>query len=414
MERLIRMGVALGVGLTVGLERGWRAREAAEGSRIAGWRTFGLIGLAAGIWADIGGSNLVALGMALLAITVSLAVAYWRKSETSADRSATTLVAAIVTFALGGLAGQGHTIEAGAGAVVMTAMLSAKSTLHGWLKRLSEIELRAALQFLLISVVILPILPNRGFGPYDALNPYQIWLMVVFVAGLSFAGYAAMRIWGQQAGLMLTALLGGIVASTAIAFDFSRRAAAGSSPLRLLAAGIVAASGVSFVRTAILVGVFQRAWLPVAGIPIAAMVAASGCAVWLLSRGGPHEQPLQSQAVRNPLELRSALQLGLVLAVALVLSEWLRRHAGSAGLAGLSAITGVVEIDATTISLSKMVGEGLSKPTATLMLLLGLTTNALLKMVVITAVGGARLALAVGLSFVLVAAAAAAAFLVIM
>ena len=220
MERLIRMGVALGVGLTVGLERGWRAREAAEGSRIAGWRTFGLIGLAAGIWADIGGSNLVALGMALLAITVSLAVAYWRKSETSADRSATTLVAAIVTFALGGLAGRGHTIEAGAGAVVMTAMLSAKSTLHGWLKRLSEIELRAALQFLLISVVILPILPNRGFGPYDALNPYQIWLMVVFVAGLSFAGYAAMRIWGQQAGLMLTALLGGIVASTAIAFDF--------------------------------------------------------------------------------------------------------------------------------------------------------------------------------------------------
>jgi uncharacterized membrane protein (DUF4010 family) len=237
---------------------------------------------------------------------------------------------------------------------------------------------------------------------------------VVFVAGLSVAGYAAMRIWGQQAGLMLTALLGGIVASTAIAFDFSRRAAAGSSPLRLLAAGIVAASGVSFVRTAILVAVFQRAWLPVAGIPIAAMVAASGSAVWLLSRGGPHEQPLQSQAVRNPLELRSALQLGLVLAVALVLAEWLRRHAGSAGLAGLSAITGVVEIDATTISLSKMVGEGLAKPTATLMLLLGLTTNGLLKMVVITAVGGARLALAVGLSFLLVAAAAAAAFLVIM
>jgi uncharacterized membrane protein (DUF4010 family) len=198
------------------------------------------------------------------------------------------------------------------------------------------------------------------------------------------------------------------MASTAIAFDFSRRAAAKSSPARLLAAGIVAASGVSFLRTAFLVGIFQANWLPVAGIPLGAMVTVSAGAAWLLWRHNTPGAPSQSQSLRNPLELRPALQLGLVLAVALVLAEWLRQQLGSVGLIGLSAVTGMLEIDATTISLCRMVGEGLAPRTATLMLLVGLATNGMLKMVVVGAIGGARLALIVGASFAGVALAAAA------
>ena len=406
------MGVALAVGLTVGLERGWRDREAVEGSRVAGWRTFGLIGLAGGVWTDVAESNLIVLGLALLAIVAMLAVAYWRRSESSENYSATTPVAAIVTFALGALAGHGQMIEAGAGAVVTATILSAKSELHDWLRRLSEAELRAALQFLLIAGVVLPILPDRGFGPYGALNPYRVWTMVVVIAGLSFIAYAALRIWGQRAGLIVVALLGGAVASTAIAFDFSRRAAAKSSPTSLLAAGIVAASGVSFLRTAFLVGVFQAGWLPIAGIPLAGMVAVAAGVAWLLWRRDAQGAQAQSQSLRNPLEIRPALQLGLLLAVALVLAEWLRRELGSMGLIGLSAVTGMLEIDATTISLCRMVGEGLAPRTATLMLLLGLATNGLVKMVVIGTIGGVRLMLIVGLSFTAVALAAGAVVLV--
>ena len=399
LDWLARMATALALGLTVGLERGWHERDIPDGHRVAGWRTFGLIGLAGAAYGVLVGANLIAFGLGLLALALVLGIAHWQEAKADGDFGATTLIAALLTFIFGGLASQGRLIEAGAGAVVTAMLLNAKSLLHAWLQRLSERELRATLQFLLISAVILPILPDRGFGPYDALNPHQIWMMVVLVAGLSFAGYAAMRIWGQNAGLLLTAILGGTVASTAIAFDYSRRMAAGTLPVRIVAAGIVAASGVSFLRTALLVGIFRIEWLPVVAPPLFAMCAMAAVVTWLLWRHRGQTPPNETKAIRNPLELWPALQLGAILAVVLVLAEWLQRSMGAVGLAGLSAVTGMVEIDATTISLGRMVGEGLATHTATLMLLLGLAANGVLKLAVVVTIGGMRLGRIVGMTF---------------
>lgn len=411
LEPLARWAVALSIGLTIGLERGWRQRDAPEGSRIAGWRTFGLIGLAGGAWSDLAGANMVAFAVAALAVVLVLAIAHWQEVTANGDRGTTTIIAALVTFTLGGLAGRGKLVEAAAGAVVVTFILSAKSLLHAWLRKLNEREFQAFLRFLLISVVILPLLPNRGMGPYGALNPYRLWTMVVLVAGLSFAGYVAIRIWGQRVGTMLTAVLGGIVSSTAISLDFARRSVRTESSPRILAAGILAATTVSFARTMVLVGLLEISLLPSAAVPIAAMIAASVAAASILWRRSEEPGPTPPAAMGNPLELRSALQLALLLAVMLVLSQWLRPMVGNAGLAAVTTVAGTFDIDAATISICTMVKTGLAPRTAAIMLLMGLAGNAALKVAIVGVVGSRRLLAAVLLSYAVTLATGAAAIL---
>lgn len=413
-EQLGRLGVSLGVGLTIGLERGWQERNAPEGSRIAGWRTFGLIGLAGGAWSDLAGSNLIVLAITALTLMVVLSVAHWQEVAANGDRGATTLVAAIVTFALGGLAGRGSLVEAAAGGVVVTLLLSAKSILHTWLRRLSEREFQAVLRFLLISVVVLPLVPDRGMGPNGAVNPYQLWTMVVLVAGLSFVGYAAIRIWGQRVGVMLTALLGGIVSSTAIALDFARRSAKSEAPPGILAAGVMAATTVSLARTVVLVTLFQPSLLTLLAVPITAMLVGSIGATLLLWRRADEPVSIEFKPPGNPLELRSALQLAVLLGVMIVLLEWLKPIIGTAGLAAMTAAAGTIDIDAATISICAMVKTGLGLHAATVMLLLGLAGNGLLKLAIVCVVGARALSLRVVASYaVTILAGAAAAFLVL-
>lgn len=409
LELLARWAVALSIGLTIGLERGWHRRNAPEGSRIAGWRTFALVGLAGGAWSDLAGGNVVAIAIAAFAVTVIFSVAHWQETTIDGDRGTTTIVAALVTFTFGSLAGQGRLIEAAAGGVVVTLLLSAKTLLHAWLQKLTDREFQAVLRFLLISVVILPLLPNRGMGPYLALNPYRLWTMVVLVAGLSFAGYAAIRIWGQRVGVMLTAVLGGIVSSTAIALDFARRSLRYQLSLRILAAGIVAATAVSFTRTMILVGLLKTSLLPAVAVPVGAMILASLVATSLLWWRAKEPQPIAVETLGNPLELRSALQLAALLAVMLVLSQWLRPMLGTGGLAAITTLAGTFDIDAATISICSM--AGLPERTATILLLLGLAGNSALKVAIVGAIGKRRLLAAVVLAYAVIALAGAAALL---
>ena len=389
---LTRVGVALAVGLTIGLERGWKEREAPEGSRVAGWRTFGLIGFAGGLWALLANGSALVLALALLAVVAILTAADRRKAAANADRSATTLIAAVVTFTLGGLAGGGRLVEAAAAAVTVSLLLSAKSTLHGWLRRFSEAELKAFLRFLLISVVILPLLPDRGLGPFGVLNPRQLWLTVVVVAGVSFGGYVAIRIWGQRTGAILTALLGGIVSSTAIALDFARRSKTPIVSPKILAAGVMLATAVSFARTLALVALFKTGFLPEVAVPIATMAIVSLVTAWLLWRRTADQQSTtQAASVRNPLELRSAVQLGILLAAMLVLSEWLRPRVGTIGIGALIALGGTIDVDAATISVCKMVGTDLAEHSAAVILFLSLVGNGLLKIAVVCLFGARAL-----------------------
>ena len=179
MQTLIDLGLALALGLLVGVERGWQERGAAEGSRIAGIRTFGLIGLLGGLWQLLaGGAGDVLLGLAFLAFALLMVIAHAAEARVSNDYGVTTLVATLITFVLGALSVRGQQGVAASGAVVTAVILSLKPMLHHWLERIEPNELAAALKLLLISVVILPVLPDQGFGPWQALNPYELWWLV--------------------------------------------------------------------------------------------------------------------------------------------------------------------------------------------------------------------------------------------
>jgi uncharacterized membrane protein (DUF4010 family) len=196
------LGVALAIGLLIGIERGWAEREAEEGGRVAGVRTFALIGLLGGavvLLAKHLGEPLTAF--ALLALGGFLAVGYMVHARLKPNViGITAQVAALLTFVLGALAASGEISAAAAAAVVAAVLLSSKPALHRWLGTFRHKELSAGIQLLLLSVVILPLLPNQGYGPWEAVNPYRIWWFVVLIAAISFVGYFVVKEAGTRRG----------------------------------------------------------------------------------------------------------------------------------------------------------------------------------------------------------------------
>lgn len=276
------LGAALAVGLLIGLERGWHQRDLNEGARVAGLRTFALTGLLGGVLGSLaptfGPWPLVA-GLAGLALL--MAVAYLRSAQATGGLSATTSVALLLTLALGAYASSGAIALALAAAVVATVLLNLKPTLHGWLRQIEHRELTAALQLLVLSVVILPYLPNAGFGPYAALNPYALWWAVILIAGLSLAGHFAVRIAGPDRGLLWTGMLGGLASSTATTLALARRARQQPALTDAAAMGALAASAMMFLRMAVLLGAIHPPLLRTFGAALVFTgVAMAGLSLW--------------------------------------------------------------------------------------------------------------------------------------
>ncbi len=401
----LRLALALGIGLLAGLERGWSQRELPEGRRVAGLRTFGLIGLlggCAGLLSGALGGWLVAAG---LISTAALMLSGFAAGGDRRALSATTAVVALVVYLLGALSALGHEREAAAAGVVATALLGFKPQLHGWLERLGRAELEAALKFLLITVAVLPYLPDRGFGPWSALNPYQTWWMVVLIAGISFAGYAAYRLFGSRGGLAATSLLGGLISSTAVTLTLSRHDRKAPGGLLLHAAGIAFASSVMFPRALLEVAAVNAALVPLLAAPVgaAALVGLSGAAI-LLRRA--HGAPAtEAPAFRNPMELGAALFFGALLAVVALASAGLKARFGDAGIYATALTAGLMDVDAVALSLSRQAKNGLDPRVAADGILIALAANTVAKTALAAAVSRPRLgALAAG---VLLAALAA-------
>jgi uncharacterized membrane protein (DUF4010 family) len=357
MDPLLSLGISLAIGLLIGTERGWQEREAPEGGRVAGIRTFGLLGLLGGLFALIAGTlGELLLGFAFLALSAILLAAYIRESRRRGDVGITTLVAALITFALGALAVTGERATAATGAVVTVTLLSLKPVLHRWLRTLQQRELMAAIKLLLISVVVLPALPNRGFGPWDALNPREIWLMVVLIATISFAGYIAMKLVGPRRGVLLTGLLGGTVSSTATTIDLARLARDGGSA-NVPAAGILLASATMFPRLLVLVAVVDTTLVIPLAIPLGLMAAVLLIATFWLAHGNPERGQALGE-FSNPFELRAALGFGAFLALVMLASKALYEWLGSSGLYLAAAAAGIADTDAITLSLARLSREG--------------------------------------------------------
>ncbi len=311
VETFARLGLALALGLLIGLERGWQGREAAEHSRVAGIRTFGLIGFGGGLAALLfPPAWSINFGLAFAAVAIVIASGHYVAAQRTGDLSATSAIAALATFILGASAVAGSAEVAASAAVIIALLLSIKPILHGWLQRIEFEELLAALQLLLISVVALPLLPNRGFGPWQALNPFEIWWMVVLIAAFSFCGYLAMRIVGPARGTMITAILGGLTSSTAVTVSLARLARRNPGRDDLLAAGAAVASGTMFLRTMALLAVLNLPLLLTLAAPLGAAAAVTyGGGFWLVAavqggRDGGRAQAGQSVRALDGGEVR--------------------------------------------------------------------------------------------------------------
>lgn len=396
------LAAALAVGLLIGFQRGWQERDGGDGSRVAGLRTFALVGLFGGVLgslhASLGAWPLVA---GLVALGLLVAASYREGVRVSGSLSATSAVAALLSFALGGLAAAGAAEPAIAAAVVTAVLLDLKSSLHRWLRLVEHRELSAALQLLVLSVVILPLLPDAGYGPFAALNPYRLWWAVVLIAGLSMAGHVAMRFSGPQRGLLWTGLLGGLASSTAATLTLSRRVRDEPALGDAAAAGILAAGGMMFLRMAVIIGVLQPGLGARVLLPLGAAAAAL-LGIALLRWRGRAAAPAPSATVEEmaPFDLGTALGFGLFLGAVALLVRLGKALFGVAGVYGLAALSGLADVDAIVISLARLHGAG-EVSAGHLLVALGIAaiTNMLVKTGIAGFVGGAVLARGTALGY---------------
>ncbi|MEJ2667996.1 MAG: MgtC/SapB family protein [Deinococcales bacterium] len=368
--------VAVLLGFLIGLERE-RKRET-QGSIFAGIRTFPLIALFGAIVGTLSWtiSPWVLVG-SFVPVAVLIALAYWR--ETAGTKvGGTTQFAVLVAYGLGVMAGYGAYVAALAGAVVTTGMLSLRTELRRLAGAVSQEDLYAVVQFAVVSLVVLPLVPNETFGPWGVWNPRTIWWLVVLISGLSFIGYAASKVIGATRGIGWSGLLGGLASSTAVTMSFSERSKKQQSLDIVYAIGVLAASAVMIPRLWVLLGVLQPRLILPTLIPLGVLFVITTIGGLSVLRERNRER-LEGARVTNPFQLKTALQFALLFALILLLAKAAEEYLGTRGLYIASALAGVTQLDAITLTLAHQVGTGLDVNVAARGLAIAAATNSLFK-----------------------------------
>jgi uncharacterized membrane protein (DUF4010 family) len=376
---LQRLALALAIGLLIGIERGWRERDRRDGGRAAGIRTHALVGLLGAISSLIGQQfgDLV-LGLSMAAFILGFAVFEWREGNKNDDLSATGFVAGVLTFSLSVYAMRGDMLVAASVAVVTTFILAERELIHGFVKRLSWGELRDGLLLLVMTVVLLPLLPDEPVDPWGALNPYQIWLATILIAGVSFGGYIAVKLAGPDKGTLFAGLAGGLVSSTTVTWTFSRLTTTRAAN-RSLATGIVASWTVSVIRTGILASLLEPSLFPYLVRPIVAAAIVFVIACYWFHRKATRAGPAPSLPLEHPFDLMAVLRFGALIALLLLLVKVMGAAFGTGGLFGLAAITGLADVDPVTISMAKSAGDSVALDQAALVILTAMFANLVAK-----------------------------------
>lgn len=398
LENFKLLGIALVLGLLIGLERGWRERERREGMRIAGLRTYGLISFLGGLSAMLAKqSSSLLLGFVFIALALILLVAYNKNREKFEDVGITSMIASLLAFILGALVVFGHAVLAASSAVVITLLLGFKPLLHRWVSKLDQQELEATLKLLLISVVMLPVLPDQGFGPWQMLNPYHVWWMVVLIAGISYLGYFAIRIAGDRHGPVVTGAFGGLVSSTAVTINLARIAKNDGTMSNALAAGILTACATMFARTLLLASIMNNELFRQLLASLSAMSGftyLSALLLWLRTKarqGNSGDMPLV-----NPFQLGMALKFGVFLSLIMLLSKVLQIQFGHAGAYVLAGISGVADVDPITLSMAQLSKQGLDITVAAQAVFIAVAVNSGFKSLMSWVIGGYAIGFRVG------------------
>ncbi len=385
---LLAFVASLAIGLLLGVER--ERNPAAK----AGLRTFALTAVFGTLAAMLGeysdGAWVPAVGLALTGLTI---IAAYHRTPPEDDPGTTTVVALLLAYSLGALCWYGERTLAAAIAVGAAALLYFKAELRGILERFDRRDLLAVIQFATLSVVILPVLPDEGYGPYGALNPFRIWLMVVLISGLSLAGYIALKIVGVRYGLLLAGLLGGLVSSTATTLAYSRHARAGGTTD--IAAGVIVLANLAvLVRLAVVAAATAPAILSRL-VPVLGTALLAGLAVALVSwrHRLAEEAEFPLPAVANPAELRASLGFGVLFAIVLLAVAWLSDVAGHRGLYAVALVSGLTDVDALTLSSLQLFTSGkLGAREAVVAIALALLANTVFKLGLVVTMGGRPLA----------------------
>jgi uncharacterized membrane protein (DUF4010 family) len=388
----LALAYALAVGLIIGLERGWSQRGKGDGQRFAGLRTFAITSLLGGVLPLLAtvmpATFVLVLWVAVFfSITALVVVAHLLEAKHSADFGITTELALLLTFLLGSLCTAGFVEIAVPIAVVTALLLSLKPLLHGWLERLQQRELFAILQMLLISVVLLPLLPNQGMGPGQVINPYLVGWMVVLITGISFVGYFAIKVLGSHRGLLLTGLLGGLASSTAVTLTLSRLGKLQQHGHKLLVAAILLAAGTMFPRMLIEVAVLNRSLLLELLLPLLVMMLVTYSGVFYLVRRAQQSSRPVNFALANPFDIVTALKFAALLVAILLLAHYAHLYFDALGIYALAAISGLTDVDAITLSLAKMANNGLAHSVAVPAILLAASVNTAIKVAMVALIG---------------------------
>lgn len=371
--------LSLIVGVLIGIERG--TRKESETYEIIGIRTFSLIGLFGGISTYIGiNLNISFMIVAFFSLSLFLLILYIMELRIKRGVGITTVIAAFITYSLGALVILGERTLAIALTVVVTLLLSLKPRLHYLVKKIDQEELYAILKFLLITVVILPLLPNRGFGPGSFFNPYQIWLFVVLVAGISFIGYISAKLFGEKKGFILTSILGGIASSTALTLNFARIEKKGEHSY-LLATGILIAWFLVFPRILIITSIInfelsRHLVLPLSMLSLIILIFVF--IYWIKSK---KEKLLSSDLIifNNPFQLKTALSFGLLLVIIMFLVYLGKTYFGRFGIYAIAFISGITDVDAITLTMSSLAKAEISLKVAVNAILLASIVNTIVK-----------------------------------
>ncbi len=378
MTELVGLLIAALGGAAVGLERQWSGHADGPAARFAGIRTFTMLGAVGGFSGWLWNAGVTAPAAILFAGGVAItAAAYVAGSRHDID--GTTEVSALVVLVAGLLAGMGSITLASGVVALVTLLLVEKSRLHALVQRIDDVGLRSGVRFAVMALVVLPLLPEGPYGPLGGIRPRELWALVLFFSGLSFAGYVARRIVGSGHGYIVTGLLGGLVSSTNVTFTFARTSRSDPASDRSLALGAVAANAMLYPRVLVATAILNRAVV----VPLALYLALPGLVAVVAATLGVRRSPPDGApevALQNPLQLMAALQMAVLFQVVLMAVHLAGEVWGQSGVLTSAAVLGLTDVDALTVSMARGGAETSSPALAATAIAVGVLANTGMKL----------------------------------
>ncbi len=380
------IAVVIFIGLLIGLEREYSRKK--DEKIFAGIRTFPLIGLLGFTSALVSSITIDWLYAVIFLGFSTLSTAAYYSAAVRGRRGGTSEIAGFIVFLLGSMVFWGYMHLPVIIAIIITLFLSLKIQLHSFVGKINAEDIYATLKLAIITLIILPILPDKTIGPLNVLNPTLIWYMVIFVSGLSFLGYVLIKLYGSKKGILFTSILGGLVSSTAYAFSISKKSIVEENLSNNYSLGIVAASSMMFIRVIIIISILNPNFARIIFVPMI-IFSLIGFSIYLILFRKSNNISGEELNIKNPFELTSAFLFGVIFAVTIFITKLAQTYLGNQGVYIASALAGFSSIDAIILSLSKFFNESIVGSEAKKALIFATSTNTLIK-IVITYIWGSK------------------------